>query len=102
MAALMSWDEILKGTATTYAIRLLTLLAAYLAQRGLLADDILSPGNIAILAGALVTGGIDLAVTLYRKKKVHNLVEAAREAEPGARFATIKAEAEAKPIIGAG
>ena len=34
MAQQMSWEEILKGTAVTYVNRGLTLLAAYLAQRG--------------------------------------------------------------------
>jgi hypothetical protein len=65
------------------------------------ADDVLTPENLLILAGAIVTGGTDLAVTLYRKKKTHNLVEAAREAEPGAKFAEIEKAAEKKAIIGA-
>jgi hypothetical protein len=102
MALQMSWDEILRGTAVTYVNRALTLLAVYLAQHGLRADTVLTPENILILAGAIVIAGIDLAVTLYRKKVNHNLIEAARNAEPGARFAEIKADAEALPIVGNG
>jgi hypothetical protein len=100
MAAQMSWDEILRGTITTYVLRGLTLLAAYLGQKGLRADDWLSPENLTILAAAIVTFGIDLTLTLYRKKYNHNVIEAARQAEPGTKFEDIKAAADQKPIVG--
>ena|SRR6185436_4790933 len=102
MALQMSWKEILRGTAVTYVNRGLTLLSVYLAQHGLRAEKFLSSENLLILSGALVTGGIDLAITLYRKKLNHNVIEAARAAEPGAKFSEIKADAAELPIIGTG
>jgi hypothetical protein len=102
MALQMSWDEILKSTAITYVNRGLTLLAVYLAQHGLRADSVLTSENLLILAGAIVTAGIDLAITLYRKKSNHNLIEAARFAPAGASMSVIKADAAALPIVGKG
>lgn len=102
MASQMSWEEILKGTITTYVLRGLTLLAAYLGQKGLRADDWLSPENLMVLAAAIVTFGIDVAVTLYRKKVNHNIIEAARATSPGTSFAKIEEKADDMPIIGKG
>lgn len=101
MAALMQWDEIVKSTAVEYVNHGLTLLAAYLATKIKFSPEILTPEHILVLASAIVTGVLSLAMKLYRQKKTHNLVEAAREAEPEARFAEIKAVADMKPIIGA-
>ncbi len=92
--------DILKSAAVSYVLRGLTLLAAYLAQKGLRADDVLTPENLAILALALVTFGVDVFVVLYRKSKTHNLVQAAREAEPGASMSKVQAAADQKPVVG--
>lgn len=101
MAALMQWDEIVKSTATAYVNHGLTLLAGYLALKLKFQPDTLSPESLLILSGAIVAGALSLAMRLYRQKKTHNLVEAAREAPPNAKFETIAAKADAKPIIGA-
>lgn len=101
MAALMAWDEIIKSTLIAYVNHGLTLVFALLAKKIAFSPEILSPDNILILAGAIVTAALSLGMRLYRQKVTHNLVEAAREAEPGTRFAEIKAEADQKPIIGA-
>lgn len=99
MLLALTASDILKSSATAYATRGITLLAAYLAQKGLRSDDILTPENITILAGSVVAVGADLALTFYRKAKEKNLLQAARDAEPGARLSTIKADAESMPII---
>lgn len=100
MAAAMQWDEIVKSSAVAYVNHGLTLLAAYLATKIEYSPEILSPEHLLVLSAAIVTGALSLAMRLYRQKKTHNLVEAAREASPKAGFAKIKAEADAKPIIG--
>lgn len=100
MAAQMKWDEIITSTLTAYFNHGLTALFLYLGQLGLRADSVLTPENIGILAAALVTAGLSLGMRLYRQKATHNLVEAARQAAPGTLFADIKADANAKPIIG--
>ena len=92
--------DILKSAATAYVLRGLTLLAAYLAQKGLRADDILTPENLAILALAAVTFAVDGFVVLYRKARQHNLVEAAKESGPGDSMGEIKAAAAQMSIIG--
>lgn len=102
MALQMSWDEILKGIATTYVLRGLTVLTAWLAAKGLGAGDWFSAENLAYLAGVIVVGGIDVAVTLYRKKLNHNVIEAARITEKGTSFADIKDVAASLPILGTG
>ena len=100
MAALMQWDEIVKSSLVAYVNHGLTILFAWLAQKFAFNPEILSGENILILAGAIVTGALSVGMRLYRQKKTHNLVEAAREALPNAKFETIEAEADAKPIIG--
>lgn len=101
MAALMQWDEIVKSSLVAYVNHGLTILFAYLAQKAAFSPSVLSSENILVLSGAIVTGALSLGMRLYRQKKTHNLVEAAREAHPEAGFAEIKADADAKPIIGA-
>lgn len=100
MAALMQWDEILKSSAVAYVNHGLTLLAGYIAIKFKFQSDVLSSENLLILSAAIVAGIASLAMRLYRQKATHNLVEAAREALPGTRFAAIQTEANLKPIIG--
>lgn len=99
MALQMSWDEIVKGTLVAYVNHGLTLLAVYLGQHGLRAEGILTPENLLILAAAIVTGALSLVMNRYRAKATHNLVEAARQAEPGTAMSVIKADAATKPIL---
>lgn len=100
MAASMQWDEIIKSSLTAYVNHALTAGFLYLGQKLAFSPEIISAENIAVLAGAIVVGAMSLAMRLYRQKVTHNLIEAAREASPGTRFATIKNNAEEKPIIG--
>ncbi len=102
MALQMSWDEILKGVAVSYVNHGLTALAAILALKLKFSPEILSPENILILSSAIVLGAISLGMNLYRKKVNHNIIESARNAEPGTRFSAIEAEAAKLPIIGTG
>lgn len=102
MAALMQWDEIIKSSAVAYVNHGLSILFFYLGQKLAFSPEILSAENILVLAGAIVAGALSLGMRLYRQKATHNLVEAAREASPGTRFATIKTEADSKPIISRG
>lgn len=91
--------SIIKSTLISYVNHGLTILFAYLAQKGLRADGVLTPENITILAGAVVTGGLSLGMQVYRKLKTRRLVEAARQAEPGAPLELIKTEAASMPLI---
>lgn len=95
----MKWQDILKSTALSYVNHGLTLLFVYLSQKGLRADAILTEANILVLAGAVVTGAGSAVMIIVRKLKARNLVQAAREAEPGARMTEIKAAAAEMPLV---
>lgn len=100
MALQMSWDEILRGVATSYVNHGLTLLTAYLAQKLAFSPTLFSADNLLVLSGALVTGALSLAMLLYRKKLNHNIITAARSTEPGTPFTDIQDVADTLPIIG--
>ena len=91
--------SIVKSTLTSYVNHGLTLLFAYLAQKGLRADSILTPENITILAAAVVTGGASVGMQVYRKLKTRRLVQAAIKALPGTLLEQVKTEAASMPLI---
>lgn len=91
--------SIVRGTLTAYANHGLTLLFVYLGQKGLRAEGVLTPENIAILSGSLVSGGASLAMQIYRKLKARRLVQAAIEAPAGTSLEVVKADAAALPLL---
>ena len=93
-------SEILKSTLISIVRHFLSIAAAYLISKGLVAPEILSDGNLIILATGIATAIISLSWIVYQKLKTHRLVEAARVAPANAPIEEIKAAAEKKPLLG--
>lgn len=92
--------EILKSALISVIRHFLSILAAYLISKGLVAPEILSEGNILILAGGVAAGLVSLAWIIYRKLYTHRLIEAARIAPANADMDEIKKDAAATPLLG--
>jgi hypothetical protein len=92
-------ESITKKVLVAYVNHGFTLLFAYLTQKGLRADGVLTPENILILATGAVSGGLSLGMVIYRKLKARRLVEAARVAPAGVSLEVIKSDAAAMPLI---
>src|SRR5688500_15763048 len=92
--------DILRSTLVSIIRHFLSILAAYLISKGLVQPEILSEGNLAVLATGIVAALVSLGWVVYNKLKTRNLVQAAAEAPANASMATIKADAEAKPLLG--
>jgi hypothetical protein len=91
--------EILKSVLVAVIRHLLSIAAAWLISKGMVAPEILSDNNILVLAGGVTAALISLGWIVYNKLKVRNLVEAAREAAPLTPITTIKENAAAKPLL---
>src|SRR6266487_4523560 len=72
-----------------------TLLAAWLISKGIVSKDILTPENLAILAGGAVAGLISLFMVVYRRIKERYMVEAAKRADITTPNTIIEAAAKA-------
>lgn len=99
MAETSTSTEILRSTAISIVRHFLSIVAAWLISKGLVAPEILSEGNLLILAGGVVAGGVSLWLIIRQKLKTRNLVEAAQEAAPGTSMEKIKDVADAKPLL---
>lgn len=91
--------EILKSILVAVVRHLLSIAAAWLISKGVVAPETLSEGNLLTLAGGISAAIISLGWIVYNKLKTRNLVEAAREAWPHDPIETIKENAAAKPLI---
>jgi hypothetical protein len=92
--------QIVKSTAISIVRHFLSIGAAYLISKGLVAPEILSESNLLILAGGVVAGTISLGLIIRQKLKTRNLVQAARETPAGTSMEQIKDIANAKPLTG--
>jgi hypothetical protein len=93
-------SEILTSTLISIARHFISIVAAYLISKGLVAPDILSEGNIAILASGLAFALISLGAIVYKKLKTLRLLKAAQQADAGERMSVIKATASSMPLLG--
>lgn len=91
--------EIIKAMVTSYATRVLTLLAAYLTAKGL-SNPSFSETNLTYLGSALGVGILDLGVLAVRKLREHRLIEAARIARANEPIENVKRDAANLPLLG--
>jgi len=91
--------QILKSTAISVVKHFLSIGAAYLIAKGLVAPTILTEGNVAVLASGVVAGGISLGWIIQGKLKTRNLVIAAKNAPADTPMSVIKTEAAALPLL---
>lgn len=91
--------EILKSVLVAVIRHFLSIAAAWLIAKGIVAPEILSEDNVIVLAGGVTFALISLGWIIYNKLKTHNLVEAAHEAQPYTSIAEVKQAAAAKPLL---
>lgn len=92
-------SQILKSILVAVVRHFLSIAAAWLIAKGLVAPETLSENNVLTLAGGVTAALISLGWIIYNKLKGRNLVEAAREAQPYTSMADIKLNAAAKPLL---
>lgn len=78
----MEPTNILRKIAVNAVNHLLTLIAVWLIQKGIVSKDVLSPENIGILAAGAVAGGASLAMVVYRRIKERYILREAKAAAP--------------------
>ena len=93
-------QDVLKSILISIVRHFLGIIAAYLVSKGLLSPEVASEGNLLVLAGGIAAGIITLGWIVYNKLKTRNLVQAAVEAPAGTPLRVIKADAEAKSLLG--
>lgn len=92
--------EILRSAAVAVVRHFISIVAAYLISKGLVAPEILSESNLLVLAGGVVTALISLGWIIYRKLSQHRLVQAALNAPAGAKLETVERDAAHEPLLG--
>lgn len=85
--------QIGKSVLIAVLSRGLSIGAFWLVSKGIVAPEILTTGNVTIIAVGLAGFAIDLGWILFSKIRTWYLVEAARKAAPGEKMSVIKAEA---------
>lgn len=78
----------------------LSIAAAYLIAKGLVAPEVLSESNLLILAGGVVTALVSLGWIVYRKLEQHRLVQTALNSPKGTSLEDAKKDAAHEPLLG--
>ena len=78
----MEPTNILRKVLVNAVNHLLTLIAVWLIQKGIVSKDILTPENIGILAAGAVAGAISIFMVVYRRIKERFILREAKAAAP--------------------
>lgn len=91
--------EILSSTLVSVVRHFLSIAAAYLISKGLVAPEVLSEANIGILAAGGGAALISLGWIVYNKLKHQRELRVAIDAPPGTPIGIVKADASELPLL---
>lgn len=89
---------ILKTIAIAIVRHLLSIVAAWLISKGIVAPEVLSVENLTVLAGGAAMGLLSLGLLVINKLRARNMVVAAMEAPAGTLLGVIEANASEKSL----